>query len=177
MIWIKVCCVRVIYFRDHISTSFDANLGFYIDAGSVERSETGVQKENKAKSTKASSQVVGNSKTVKKQERKTSSLISSEVDKASYQGSPRNSRETNGRSRVKGRVKEFVKMFNQETPSKPKDRPSFRSRSCKWDEKRVFEEETTISTTRTDEKLQVPEVSRIVWCSTNMISSLPRLAF
>lgn len=118
----------------------------------------GVQKENKARSTKASSPVVSKSKTPKKQERKNTSLVSSEVDKTSFQGSPRNSRESHGRNKVKGRVKEFVKMFNQETPSKPKEGLMFRSRSCKWNDKWIPGDETSTSTTRTNEKLQVPEV-------------------
>ncbi|PON40459.1 DnaJ domain containing protein [Parasponia andersonii] len=141
------------------------------DAASVEIAKMGVQKKSKAKSNKASSPVVGNSKTVKKQERKNTALTSSEVDKGSYQGSPRNSRECNGRNRVKGRVKEFVKMFNQDTQSKPKDGLSFRSRSCKWNEKYSFEDETRISTARTDEKLQVHEVNDNLKQSTKVNAS------
>lgn len=131
-------------------------------AGSVEATKMGGQKERiLAKSTKDStSSVIGFTKTAKKQERNNVSMSSSEVDKVSApQCSPRNPRESNGRSRVKGKVREFVRMFNQEASPKPKDGLNFRSQSCKWDKKCVFEDEPSNNTTKTDEKLQVPNVT------------------
>lgn len=142
------------------SLLFDVDL----EQGSVEAAKMDGQKEGMVKSTEDSSSVIGVAKTTKKQERKNISVTSSEVDKISVlQCSPRNPRESNGRSRVKGRVREFVKMFNQEASPKkealpkPNDRLNFRSQSCKWNEKRVFEEEASINTTKTDVKFQVNE--------------------
>ncbi|XP_062099023.1 J domain-containing protein required for chloroplast accumulation response 1 [Humulus lupulus] len=148
--------------------------GFERDASNVKIAKMDDQmKENKAKSTKASSSVVGNSKTAKKQERIDISQISSEVDGASFRGSPKKSKESYGRNKVKGRVKDFVKMFNQETPSKPKDGLSFRSQSCKWNNKFNLEVETSINTAVTDEKLKMHESSGDLKQSTKAYASTP----
>ncbi|XP_060965856.1 J domain-containing protein required for chloroplast accumulation response 1 isoform X2 [Cannabis sativa] len=149
---------------------------FERDTTNVERAKMsgGQVKGNEAKSSKASSPVVGNSKTVKNQGRLDISGINSEVDSASFfQSSPKKSKESYGRNKVKGRVKDFVKMFNQETPSKPKDGLSFRSQSCKWNNKFNFEVETSINTAVADEKLKMHELSEDLKHSAKPYASTP----
>ncbi|XP_024027745.1 J domain-containing protein required for chloroplast accumulation response 1 [Morus notabilis] len=145
---LEVKSIRSLLFDDHL------------ERGSVEATKMGGQKERiLTKSTKDStSSVIGFTKTAKKQERNNVSMSSSEVDKVSApQCSPRNPRESNGRSRVKGKVREFVRMFNQEASPNPKDGLKFRSQSCKWNKKCVFEDEPSNNTNKTDEKLQMDE--------------------
>ncbi|KAA8537658.1 hypothetical protein F0562_027266 [Nyssa sinensis] len=85
-----------------------------------------------------------------------------EVNKASLQGPPINS-EALGRSRVKGKVKEFVKIFNQEVSSKPKMSADIRSQSSRWKGKGTYgaDNEASVSTTGMDGKMPVPNVNKL----------------
>ncbi|KAK2660489.1 hypothetical protein Ddye_007022 [Dipteronia dyeriana] len=100
------------------------------EKGNEEKTNKASGKESKVKSTKISSVVVVNSKNAKKLDGKKTTSDSLGAGEVSWQGSPRNSGES-GKTRVKGRVKEFVKIFNQDAFSKPKisvDSPSQSSR-------------------------------------------------
>lgn len=91
---------------------------FYVDheeKGNVEKPEKAGRKEsgNKVKKPPAVLPAVEN---IKKKDVGRNSLDSADVRKTSMPGSPRNS----GKSKVKGKVKDFVKMFNQDAVSRPR---------------------------------------------------------
>lgn len=93
-----------------------------------EKTRKAEAKENEAKLTKFCRSNVGASENEKKPDVNiNSNSIKSEVNKASVEGPPTNSGGNLGRSRVKGRVKEFVNIFNQE--ALPKSRFDFHKRS------------------------------------------------
>ena len=94
---------------------------FSFIAGNERITQRGKGKESTIKSAKNPLALVDESKNVKKQDGKRTTLNVVEVDKASLQDSPVYSGGNLGRNRVKGKVKEFVKMFNQEAPPKPND--------------------------------------------------------
>lgn len=102
--------------------------------------------------------LVDGSKNVKKQDGKRTTLNDVEVDKASLQDSPVYSGGNPGRNRVKGKVKEFVKMFNQETPSKPNDNIDSRSQSSRWKKKGSYgaRNEVSVSSTKTGLEEKIP---------------------
>ncbi|XP_061969238.1 J domain-containing protein required for chloroplast accumulation response 1-like isoform X2 [Populus nigra] len=77
--------------------------------------ETGL-KESKVKSTKKSSAVLDVGENIKDEDE----TANSGVDKANFQFPPTKSRDSLGKNRVRGKVKEFVKIFNQGVPEKPK---------------------------------------------------------
>ncbi|PQQ14527.1 J domain-containing protein required for chloroplast accumulation response 1 isoform X1 [Prunus yedoensis var. nudiflora] len=122
--------------------------------------KVGGRKESVVKGTKKSFVDVGSNKIVKNQNGKRSSLTNADVDKASFQGSPRNSRDNHGRSKVKGKVKDFVKMFNQEVLCKPAYDGDLGSQRSKTKEKGAFraENEASISAARMSEDLQKSNV-------------------
>ncbi|KAL9396663.1 hypothetical protein Peur_010916 [Populus x canadensis] len=72
-------------------------------------------KESKVKSTKKSSAVLDVSENIKDEDE----TANSGVDKANFQFPPTKSRDSLGKNRVRGKVKEFVKIFNQRVPEKP----------------------------------------------------------
>ncbi|KAH8516547.1 hypothetical protein H0E87_004772 [Populus deltoides] len=72
-------------------------------------------KESKVKSTKKSSAVLDVSENLKDQDE----TANSGVDKANFQFPPTKSTDSLGKNRVRGKVKEFVKIFNQGVPEKP----------------------------------------------------------
>ncbi|KAB5568979.1 hypothetical protein DKX38_002772 [Salix brachista] len=78
-------------------------------------SKTGL-KESKVKSTKKSYVVFDVNENIEDQDKKANNVG---VDRANFQFPPAKSRDSLGKNRVKGRVKEFVKIFNQEVPGKP----------------------------------------------------------
>lgn len=102
-----------------------------------------------------SSEVVDNSKTVKKQDGKGTSFLSSDVNKSSF------SKENQGRTRAKGKVKEFVKFFNQESSPKTKIGFRYQRQNSKQKEKSTSVEanEESISKTKTNEKWQTTDVN------------------
>ncbi|KAK0575497.1 hypothetical protein LWI29_001610 [Acer saccharum] len=75
----------------------------------------------------------------------------------SWQGSPRNSVDS-GKTRVTGKVKEFVKIFNQEAFSKPKRNVDSKSQSSRWKEMETSkpEKEAKFSKIGTDKKTHMP---------------------
>ena len=78
-------------------------------------SKTGL-KESKVKSTKKSYVVFDVNENIEDQDEKVNSVG---VDGANFQFPPAKSRDSLGKNKVRGRVKEFVKIFNQEVPGKP----------------------------------------------------------
>ncbi|KAF5468435.1 hypothetical protein F2P56_012586 [Juglans regia] len=82
--------------------------------------EKGEGKESTDESTKTPFSVVDVSENAKKQDGKETTQNDVEADKATFQDSSVRSADKLGRNRAKGRVKEFVKIFNQEASQKPK---------------------------------------------------------
>ncbi|XVE56011.1 hypothetical protein DITRI_Ditri03aG0202800 [Diplodiscus trichospermus] len=83
-----------------------------------------------------------------------------EASKTSVKHSPGNSWD-NGKGRVRGRVKEFIKIFNQDASSKPrKDTVLPESYSSTWSERDTIkpENESRISITERDEKIRMPNM-------------------
>ncbi|KAK9271121.1 hypothetical protein L1049_026710 [Liquidambar formosana] len=119
-------------------------------------------KESMVKTTKNSSVNVDVGKSIKKQDGKRTISNGAKVDKANLPGSPINTRCNLEKSKVKGKVKEFVKIFNQEAPSKPTINNVTQSRSSKWKGTSIFGEENaaSVSTNRTDETMQMPNMDK-----------------
>ncbi|GKV04810.1 hypothetical protein SLEP1_g16917 [Rubroshorea leprosula] len=76
-------------------------------------------KNESANSVKKSSVILDAVENIKKEEGRRNCFNIADVGKTSMQGSPRNSGNF-GKSKVKGKLKEFVKMFNQDTLLKPR---------------------------------------------------------
>ncbi|KAK4859776.1 hypothetical protein QYF36_011561 [Acer negundo] len=127
------------------------------EKGNEEITKKASGKESKVKSTKISSVVVDFSKNVKKQDGKKTSSDSPGAGKVSWQGSPRNSVDS-GKTRVRGKVKEFVKIFNQEAFSKPKIKVDSQSQSSRLKEMETSkpEKEAKFSKIGTDKKTHMP---------------------
>ncbi|XP_011017302.1 PREDICTED: J domain-containing protein required for chloroplast accumulation response 1-like isoform X2 [Populus euphratica] len=73
-------------------------------------------KQSKVKNTKKSSAVLDVSENIKDEDETANSV---RVDKANFQFPPTKSRDSFGKNRVRGKVKEFVKIFNHGVPEKP----------------------------------------------------------
>ncbi|KAK3231570.1 hypothetical protein Dsin_003451 [Dipteronia sinensis] len=129
------------------------------EKGNEEITNKASGKESKVKSTKISSVVVDFSKNAKKQDGKktTSDSPGPGAGKVSWQGSPRNSGDS-GKTRVKGKVKEFVKIFSHDAFSKPKINVGSQSQSSRWKEMGTSnpEKEAKISKIGTDTKTHMP---------------------
>ncbi|KAB2604188.1 J domain-containing protein required for chloroplast accumulation response 1-like [Pyrus ussuriensis x Pyrus communis] len=139
------------------SLFFDEDL----QQGNDEVTKTSSKKEIMVKGTKKSSADADTKKTAKHQDRKRSSSTKIEVIKASFQGSPKNSGDNLGRTKVKGKVKDFVKMFNQEVLCKPTyDGRNLGSHSSRTMEKGApkAENEASITATRMNNYLQKSDV-------------------
>ncbi|KAM4121922.1 hypothetical protein ACB094_01G043000 [Castanea mollissima] len=128
------------------------------EQGNERITQRGEGKESTIKSAKNPSALVDGSKNVKKQDGKRTTLNDVEVDKASLQDSPVYPGGNLGRNRVKGKVKEFVKMFNQEAPSKPNDNIDSRSQSSRWRKKGSYgaRNEVSVSSTKTGLEEKIP---------------------
>lgn len=128
-------------------------------------SEKGEGKESTVKSITTSFSVVDVSESVKKQDGKRTTLNDAKADKATFQDSTVRSADKLGRNRAKGRVKEFIKIFNQGASQKPKDNsPKLK----KGDNYKVVDE-FNISATGAEEKtprdnviIRAPETSAMV---------------
>lgn len=146
-------------------------------AGTNAIPEKGEGKESTVKSAKNPSSVVDASKNVKKnvkkQDGKRTALNQNDVeaDKGSFRDSPIHPGDNLGRNRVKGKVKEFVKIFSQEASPKPKEDIGSRSQSSKWKKKSTYraENEISVSAAGLDEKIPrtlvnntIPEASIMV---------------
>ncbi|XP_030950428.1 J domain-containing protein required for chloroplast accumulation response 1-like isoform X2 [Quercus lobata] len=130
------------------------------EQGNERITQRGKGKESTIKSAKNPLALVDESKNVKKQDGKRTTLNDVEVDKASLQDSPVYSGGNLGRNRVKGKVKEFVKMFNQEAPPKPNDNIDSRSQSSRWKKKGSYgaRNEVSVSSTKTGLEVKIPRV-------------------
>ncbi|XP_048227109.1 J domain-containing protein required for chloroplast accumulation response 1 isoform X2 [Ricinus communis] len=118
-------------------------------------------KESKVKSTKRSAAVFNVSEKVKKQVEARTILNGSEMDKANLQGSPKESNGGLTKNRGRQKVKEFVKIFNQEASGKPtfnSDSQSPQSQSSRWKERGKFkpEEDPSVAPTKLDDKVHLP---------------------
>ncbi|KAK4599695.1 hypothetical protein RGQ29_009648 [Quercus rubra] len=136
------------------------------EQGNERITQSGKGKESTIKIEKNPFALVDESKNVKKQDGKRTTLNDVEVDKASLQDSPVYSGGNLGRNRVKGKVKEFVKMFNQEAPPKPIDNIDSQSQSSRWKKKDSYgaRNEVSFSSTKTglEEKIPTVHVSNTV---------------
>nr|POE50847.1 j domain-containing protein required for chloroplast accumulation response 1 [Quercus suber] len=130
------------------------------EQGNERITQRGKGKESTIKSAKNPLALVDESKNVKKQDGKRTTLNDVEVDKASLQDSPVYSGGNLGKNRVKGKVKEFVKMFNQEAPPKPNDNIDSRSQSSRWKKKGSYgaRNEESVSSTKTGLEEKIPRV-------------------
>lgn len=130
------------------------------EQGNERITQRGKGKESTIKSAKNPLALVDESKNVKKQDGKRTTLNDVEVDKASLQDSPVYSGGNLGRNRVKGKVTEFVKMFNQEAPPKPNDNIDSRSQSSRWKKKGSYgaRNEVSVSSTKTGLEVKIPRV-------------------
>lgn len=127
-----------------------------LEQGADEITKLAGRKENPVKAAKKSSVDGGSSRNVKNQNGERISLTNIQVDKPGAKGSLPNSEDNLGKNKAKGKVKDFIKMFNLEVSSKPKDYGDFGSRRFKQKEKSPIESgnEASISTTITHEGLQ-----------------------
>lgn len=126
--------------------------------------EKGEDKESTVQSAKIPSSVVDASQNVKKQDGKRTALNDVEADKASFQDSPIHPGDNLGRNRVKGKVKEFVKIFSQEASPKPKEDIGSRSQSSKWKKRGNYREgnEVSVNAAGLDEKIPRPHVNNTI---------------
>ncbi|XP_057974595.1 J domain-containing protein required for chloroplast accumulation response 1 isoform X2 [Malania oleifera] len=79
-----------------------------------------------------------------------------QVDEISIQSSPPKSKDSHGRNKLKGKVGDFVKIFNQEASSKSKINFDSHSHSFRWKNRDNFgaEKEKSFSSSGFDEKKQ-----------------------
>lgn len=134
-------------------------------AGTNGITEKGEDKESAFESAKnPSSVLVDASKNVKKQDGKRTALNDVEADKASFRDSPIHPGDNPGRNRVKGKVKEFVKIFSQEASPKPKEDIGSRSQSSKWKKKSTYRAGNEISDSAAglDEKIPKAHVNNTI---------------
>lgn len=133
-------------------------------AGTNGITEKGEDKESTVQSAKIPSSVVDASQNVKKQDGKRTALNDVEADKASFQDSPIHPGDNLGRNRVKGKVKEFVKIFSQEASPKPKEDIGSRSQSSKWKKRGNYREgnEVSVNAAGLDEKIPRPHVNNTI---------------
>lgn len=110
-------------------------------AGTDEITKLAGRKESPVKAAKKSSVDVDavSSRNVKNQNGERISSTNIQVDKAGAQGSLPNSEDNLGKNKAKGKVKDFIKMFNLEVSSKPKDYGDFGSRRFKQKDKSPIE--------------------------------------
>lgn len=118
----------------------------------------GEGKENVEKVTVVSKSNVGASNKIKNHDGKRLNIKRPEVNKDAV-GSPRNSGDSQAKGRVKGKVKDFVKIFNQEAPPKTKINVVSRSKSSRWKATGTNEGNREVSPDgATDYKKTVPNV-------------------
>lgn len=108
-------------------------------------------------SEKSAKKLSGN---IKKQDvKKRATPKNVEANTTSTKVSPRNSWD-NGKGRVKGKVKEFINIFNQDASSTLRADTVSERHSSRWKEKHTFkpENEPSISMTGRDEKIHMPKM-------------------
>lgn len=109
------------------------------------------------KSTKKLYEILGSKKIKKEDEKRKASSNSGGASKTSVKHSARKSWD-NGKARVRGKFKEFIRIFNQDVASKPRAGPVFsENHSSRWKERDTMqpENESSIITTDRDEKIQM----------------------
>lgn len=119
------------------------------------------------------------SKNVKKNEGIGIDSKNTKVKKSSLQGMAINLGVTQGKRVAKGKVKEFVQIFNQEEDSRPKADVQ-RSRSSKWRNIGIDQKENKVSSNATEAKEQVnlhnvdkkPDVSFKVLASVHLVERI-----
>lgn len=115
------------------------------------------------KATKRTPKSIDAAQKVKEQNGRRRVSKQAEVDNASLQGSPTNSGNKLGNNGIKGKVKEFVKIFNQETSSKPIIKNETQSQSFRWKGTRKSRSENTeggFCSVDTDETKRMPNASK-----------------
>ncbi|XP_065848110.1 J domain-containing protein required for chloroplast accumulation response 1 [Euphorbia lathyris] len=112
--------------------------------------------ESSVKSTKKSAAVNDAREKVSKLDEERTILNSVEMDKANVQGTSRISQDSAAKPRAKGKIKEFVKMFDQETSEQPKFNETSQSLSSRWRERGKFRtrDDESVPTTKVNEDVQ-----------------------
>ncbi|KAF8406399.1 hypothetical protein HHK36_008486 [Tetracentron sinense] len=118
--------------------------------------------EGEVKNIDTSSGNVDSGKKVKKQDGKRIILNPAEATNIRLQGSHSNSEENFVGNKLKGKVKEFVKIFNQEVPSKTLSNVAIRSQSSRWKDMGACkaEGEASVCATKADGKEQMTSVNK-----------------
>ncbi|GLT58060.1 hypothetical protein SLA2020_309850 [Shorea laevis] len=128
--------------------------------GIVDKTERAGRKQ-RANSIKKSSVILDAVENLKKIDRRKNSFDSAEVGKTGMQGSPRNSGNF-GKSKVRGKVKEFVRMFNQDSSSKPTIDHASKNQSSRCKETGTIkaDNKVNIGMSETVEKMQMPSMRK-----------------
>ncbi|KAI3464990.1 hypothetical protein Pfo_021653 [Paulownia fortunei] len=119
-------------------------------------------KEKKTRTPKGVHTNAHDSKNVKKNEGIEIGSNNATVEKSSLQGADINSGVTPGKSVVKGKVKEFVQIFNQEADSRPKADVQRRSWSSRWKNIVIDQKENEVSSdaAKAKEKVNLHNVDK-----------------
>ncbi|KAJ9166117.1 hypothetical protein P3X46_020908 [Hevea brasiliensis] len=118
--------------------------------------------ESKMKSIKKSAAVFDVSEKANKQDGKGTILNNVEMDKSILQGSPTKSGDSLAKNRIRGKVKEFVKIFNQEASNKPQFNVDSQTQSSRWNERVKFktEDDASVNSTKVYEEVHLPYVNK-----------------
>ncbi|XVF36141.1 hypothetical protein REPUB_Repub19eG0033000 [Reevesia pubescens] len=114
------------------------------------------------KSPKKLSEILDSKNNKKQDEKKRATSNNVKASKTSAKSSPRNSWD-NGKGRVRGKVKEFIKIFSQDPSSKPRtDNVLSESCSSRWKERDTVkpDNEPSISMTDRDDKIHMPKIQK-----------------
>ncbi|XP_021284827.1 J domain-containing protein required for chloroplast accumulation response 1 [Herrania umbratica] len=133
----------------------------YDKQGNNEITKNARTKEISKKSAKKLSEIL-DGQSIKKQDVKKKAISNNvEASKTSVKSSPRNSWD-NGKGRVRGKVKEFIKIFNQDASSKLKSDTVSKSHSSRKKERDTVkpENEQSISMTERDEKIHTTNMQK-----------------
>lgn len=128
----------------------------FLYAGIVDKTERAGRKQS-ANGIKKSSVILGAVENLKKIDRRRNSFDSAEMGRTDMQGSPRSSGNF-GKSKVRGKVKEFVRMFNQDSSSKPTIDNASKNQSSRWKETGTVkaDNKVNIGMSETVEKMRMP---------------------
>ncbi|KDP38475.1 hypothetical protein JCGZ_04400 [Jatropha curcas] len=99
---------------------------------------------------------------VKKQDGEGIILSNEGMDESNLQGSSISSRDSIAKNRGRGKVKEFVKIFNQEASNKPKFNEDSQIQSSGWKERGKFKphDDADITTTEVNMKVCLPNANK-----------------
>lgn len=149
MVWVHLCWL--------------SSKPIFLSAGNEEDTRKAEGKKNVVQMEKPSHANVSGSKNLKNLFGKRTNSNRSEVHEAGLQGTPIiNSGENLRRTGPKGKVKEFVSIFNHETSSKSKITVDSRSQSSKWKAKSTSgpDYEESVSTSRVDKEMHLPNLTQ-----------------